>query len=116
MCIRDRSTWDLKAILINPSIHPYNSLKNAVGEIEDFSGGKFWLKESHLDELKKYEVSNVENQKNFLLLVQKGDKLLDYKEAIQKLPDCIQDIEEGGSHAYDGLEKKFDLIQEFMSK
>jgi ribonucleoside-diphosphate reductase alpha chain len=38
-------------------------------------------------------------------MVQKGDEVLDYKEAVLKFPDAYMVIEDGGAHHFDGFEK-----------
>jgi uncharacterized protein len=49
-----------------------------------------------------------------MLLLQKGDELLDYKDAESYLKDSkVVEIDDGGSHKYDDFEKKFDNISAF---
>jgi hypothetical protein len=50
-----------------------------------------------------------------MLLLQKGDDLLDYKEAQRFLSDATLHIEEGGSHNFDGIERYSDMIKEFLA-
>ena len=51
---------------------------------------------------------------SFMLLVQKGDELLDYKESVNKYEGCKQIIEDGGSHGFDGIERHFETVREFF--
>ena len=106
--------YNIKAVLINPSIYPYVTLKKAVGDAPSFYDDSHysWL-ESHLEMLKPYEI-DTQNQKNFMLLLQKGDEVLNYREAITKLPSAKQVIEEGGSHSFDGIERFFVQIDRFL--
>ena len=106
--------YNLKAVLINPSIFPYITLKKVLGDAPSFyDDSSFFWKESHIEMLKNYVVDEV-NQKNFMLLVQKGDETLDFNEAVNKLPDSTLIIEDGGSHSFDAIERHFDKIREFI--
>jgi len=108
--------YGLKAVLINPSIYPYITLKKVLGEAPGFYDGSHfqWMK-SHLEMLKKYE-TDLFLQENVMLLLQKGDETLDYKEAEAKLPNAKQIVEEGGSHSFDGIERYFDEVDCFLGK
>lgn len=106
--------YNLKAVLINPSVYPYITLKKVLGNAPSFyDDSSFLWKESHLEMLKKYKVDELK-QENFMVLVQKGDETLDYNEAVKKLPDSSLIIEEDGSHTFDGIERYFDRIREFL--
>jgi len=108
--------YGLKALLINPSIYPYITLKKVLGEAPSFYDEShfLWI-QSHLEMLKKYETDSVV-QEDIMLLLQKGDEILDCREAEAKLPDAKQIVEEGGSHSFDGIERHFDEVDEFFGK
>ena len=79
--------YNLKAILINPSILPFCTLDNYKGNAKNFyDNSTFLWNEKHILALKKYEIK-IKNKENFFLLVQKGDELLDYKIAVRKETD-----------------------------
>jgi len=106
--------YNLKTVLINPSIYPYITLKKVLGNAPSFhDDSSFTWIQTHLEMLKNYAIDEV-NQKNFMLLVQKGDETLDYNEAVNKLPDSSLVIEDGGSHSFDGIDRYFDKIREFF--
>lgn len=106
--------YGLKAVLINPSIYPYISLKKVLGEAPSFyDESHFAWMESHLEMLKKYKTDTVV-QEDVMLLLQKGDETLDYKEALAKLPNAKYIVEEGGSHSFDGIERYFVGVEEFL--
>ena len=106
--------YGLKAVLINPSIYPYITLEKVLGEAPSFYDESHfqWL-QSHLDMLKKYEIDLVV-QADIMLLLQKGDETLDYKEAEAKLTNAKQIVEEGGSHSFDGIERYFVEVDDFL--
>jgi predicted esterase YcpF (UPF0227 family) len=107
--------YDLKAVLINPAMYPYKTLSRMLGQAPNFYDGSFFeWKESHLEMLKKYE-TNITDQSRVMLMVQKGDDVLDYREAVDKLPNATQVVEEGGDHSFVGVERYFDDITLFLS-
>jgi len=80
-----------------------------------YDESRFEWKESHLKMLEKYETT-LPNQSKVLLLVRKGDELLDYRESVEALSEAKQIVEEGGSHGFDGVERYFDEIDAFLSE
>lgn len=108
------SKYNLKAVLINPAIYPYN-LNAFVGPAKSsYDESYFECTSTHLENLKEYEVKEVKHQKNFMVLLQKGDELLDYKEAKKKLPKAKLIVDDGGSHSYENLEEKLKKIKKFL--
>jgi len=105
--------YDLKAVLINPAVYPYNTLSRMLGQAANFYDGSFFeWKAAHLEMLKKYEINIAEHSK-IMLMVQKGDDVLDYREAVDKLPYATQIVEEGGDHSFIGIEQYFNDIDSF---
>jgi len=105
--------YNLAAVLLNPSIYPYNTLSKMIGKAPNFyDGSSYEWNQKHVDMLKQFEVQNI-NEKNYLLLLQKGDELLDYKEAVDKFENAKMIVEEGGSHSFDDIEKHFMTINLF---
>jgi uncharacterized protein len=105
--------YNLKAVLINPSIFPYETLLLTKGRFPHYyDGSTFEWNEKHIESLPQYEVQNVQDE-NFMLLLQKGDETLDYTKAVKKFPNAKQFVEEGGSHSFDGFERYFEKIVEF---
>ena len=107
--------YNIKAVLINPAVKPYKTLDKLGMATNYFDMSSFEVTHEHLNFLKTLDVDEIKNQKNFMLLLQKGDDLLDYKEASNKLPDSVLNIEDGGSHTYDGIQRHFESIKKFFS-
>lgn len=106
--------YQIKAVLINPAITPYK-FSNFVGFANNlFDNSKFECTKEHLEELKRYELLHVKDEKNIMLLLQKGDELLDYNQAIKKFPNAKSIVEEGGSHGFDNFESKLPMIEKFL--
>ncbi len=107
--------YDLKVVLVNPAMRSYKTLSRMLGEAPTFyDGSLFEWKESHLEMLKKYD-TNITEQSKVMLMVQKGDAVLDYREAVDKLHDAKMIVEEGGDHSFLGIEQYFDEMRVFLS-
>lgn len=107
--------FNLKAVLINPSIYPYKTLALWTGQARNFyDESTFEWKDRHVEMLKQYETGSVDDQTKILLMLQAGDDLLDYRQAIEKLPYAQTVIEEGGSHSFDDFETKLGIIEDFL--
>lgn len=112
------SKYNLKAVLINPAIRPYETLSRALGVSggENFyDGSRYEWNESHLETLKSLIPIKV-NVDNILLLLQKGDEVLDYSDASTQLEGCEQIIEEGGDHSFRGIERHVGRIKQFFAE
>jgi len=106
--------YDLKAVMINPSIYPYKTLENYTGYAPNFyDESSFEWNTLHVEMLKEYD-TEVAHQDKFMLLLQKGDELLDYIEALEKLPNAQIVVEEGGNHSFDGIERHYESVREFF--
>lgn len=106
--------YDLKAVLINPAIYPYRTL-DKIGMVTNyFDFSSFEVTQEHMKALRILEINEVKNQKNFMVLLQTGDEILDYHEAVEKLSNSSLSIEEGGNHTFENIEKYFQKIEEFF--
>jgi len=104
-----------KVVLINPATKPYETLKRALGKAPNFyDDTTFTWDTNHLNSLKKLDKDAFEKEK-FMVLLQKGDELLDYKDAIKKYEGQKIVIEEGGSHSFEGIENHFEDIRVFFA-
>jgi predicted esterase YcpF (UPF0227 family) len=63
--------------------------------------------------LKNYR-TQLTKQSNFMLLLQKGDEVLNYKEAADRFSKASLIVEDGGDHSFKGIEKHFQRIDTFF--
>jgi len=104
-----------KVVLINPATKPYETLKRALGKAPNFyDDTTFTWDTNHINILKKLDKDEFKKEK-FMVLLQKGDELLDYKDAIKKYKDAKVIVEDGGSHSFEGIENHFENIREFFA-
>ncbi len=107
--------YNLKAVLINPAIFPYKILNQTLGYTSNFyDGSKFEWTKKHLEMLQKYEVKEVKKQ-NFMLLLQKGDELLNFQEAVDKFLGAKIFVEDCGTHSFEGIERYFEKIMKYLT-
>jgi len=106
--------YNVKAVLINPSIYPYITLSTCLGNAPSFYDTSHfeWLP-SHIAMLKNYR-TQLTKQSNFMLLLQKGDEVLNYKEAADRFSKASLIVEDGGDHSFKGIEKHFQRIDTFF--
>jgi len=107
--------YQLKAVLINPAIYPYRELKVALGySLNYYDQSTFLCTEEHLSALKKFEIDEPQGQENLLLLLQKHDEVLNYRDAIEKLPRAKTFVDTNGDHGYGNIVSKRTQIFNFI--
>ena len=109
------SKYNLKAVLINPAIYPYKTLDKIGMSMNYYDTSSFEVTSEHIQTLKGLEVQEVLNQENYITLLQTDDEVLDYNDAIEKLPDSELVIEEGGNHSFENIESYFRKISLFLN-
>lgn len=109
--------FNLKAALINPAVLAPTTLRHHTQKKESaknyYDGSCFEWSDNHLQMLLKYTTQEPKDE-NMLLLLQKGDEILDYNDALKYLPNAKRIIQEGGSHSFEGVENYFDAIDNFL--
>jgi predicted esterase YcpF (UPF0227 family) len=105
--------YALKGVLINPSVRPYETLKAYIGQNERFCDGRqFEWKEEYIKELLELDTHNL--RKNlFLVLLQTGDEVLDYRVALKKYENQRRVVEYGGNHRFENIEDYLCMIKNF---
>lgn len=107
--------YQLKAVLVNPAIKPYELLKSYLGEQKNYhTNDVVNVKLSYMDELKAIEQEKI-TKKNYLLMAQTGDEVLDYQQAVDKFINCQQLIEQGGDHSFINFQEKLPEIMKFFN-
>lgn len=107
--------YQLKATLVNPAIKPYELLTDYIGEQKNYhTDDVVDVKLSYMDELKAIEQEKI-TKKNYLLMAQTGDEVLDYQQAVDKFINCQQLIEQGGDHSFINFHEKLPEIMQFFN-
>lgn len=112
------ATWlaekhDLKAVLINPAIDPHVGLRSYLGPQQNvYTGERYELTERHLREWRAFHVARI-TAGRYLLLVETGDEVLDYRRAVDRYAGCDQVVVEGGDHSLQSFPQHLPRILRF---
>jgi predicted esterase YcpF (UPF0227 family) len=107
--------YGLKAVLVNPAVRPYEFMLEYLGENANYhTGERYILEPKHVDVAKSLEVVSLKNPKNYWVLLQTGDDVLDYRQAETRYADCDLTIESGGDHSFQHFERHMPAIADFL--
>jgi predicted esterase YcpF (UPF0227 family) len=112
------ATWlaekhGLRAVLINPAIDPHVGLRAYLGLQQSLhEGERYELTEAHLRQWKEFRVIKLHPER-YLLLVETGDELLDYRAAVKKYKGAKQIVVQGGDHTLASFPEQIPVILEF---
>ncbi|MCW9012467.1 MAG: alpha/beta fold hydrolase [Gammaproteobacteria bacterium] len=106
--------YDCRVVLINPAVKPYELLDAYLGSNTNYyTGEEFELTMEHMNQLRELEVKKITHPDRYLLMLQTGDEVLDYKRAIEKYAAVPSIVEEGGSHAFMGFDRHLQTVLAF---
>ncbi|MBP9652755.1 MAG: esterase [Rhodocyclaceae bacterium] len=104
----------LKGVLVNPAVVAHLSLAEFVGpQTNLYTGEVFEFKPEYIEELRAIEVPRISRPQDFLLLVETGDEVLDYRQAVVKYAGARQVVLEGGDHSFTRWDAYLDAVLEF---
>ena len=107
--------YSLKAVLVNPAVSPDRGLQDWLGENVNYHTGEKWLFEpQHIDEYRRRDPLEIKNKNNYLLLLQSGDEVLDYRHAQQRYSGCKIILESGGDHSFIDYHQHLKNIHQFL--
>jgi predicted esterase YcpF (UPF0227 family) len=105
----------LRAVLINPAVRPYDLLEGHVGSQKNLhTGEEYEFTPAHVAELRALEVAAITPQR-YLLMVETGDELLDYRHAVARYRGAQQCVIEGGDHGFSDFAGHLDVVWSFMT-
>jgi predicted esterase YcpF (UPF0227 family) len=106
--------YGARAVLINPSIRPYDDLRPYAGtQVNLYSGEAFEVTDAHFAEWRSLAVLRITRPSRYLLLVETGDELLDYRKAVAFYARAQQYVQGGGDHAYQGFAAQIPAMLRF---
>ena len=103
----------MRAVLLNPAVRPGRDLESYLGIQRNlYSGEEYELTHAHVEAWRRLDVAAVHPER-YLLIVETGDEVLDYREAVAKYAGARQVIVEGGDHTLKSFPEHLPLILEF---
>jgi len=88
-----------RAALINPAIRPHVGLESYLGTQRNLHTGRpYELTRAHLEGWRDLVVERIDPEK-YLLLLETGDEVLDWREAARKYEGARSAIRDGGDHS-----------------
>jgi len=102
----------LKAVLLNPSTQPWQTLLPYVGWQKRFCDDEvFEFKRSDIEAFKTLEIKPAKG--NYLVLLQSEDELLDYTKAQSLYNTHKVVVEYGGNHRFENIDAYMSMIEKF---
>jgi len=106
--------YQLKAALINPAVKPYLLLANVIGQqTNPYTGEVYQVTHDYIDHLKALDIEKIQ-QNNYLVMVQTGDEVLDYRQAVDKYAQSTLIVQEDGDHSFINFEQMLPDIVKFF--
>ncbi|GIU18047.1 esterase [Shewanella colwelliana] len=104
-----------KAVLINPAVKPFELFDEFLGEqYNPYTDEQYQVLPVHKQEVARYNTQVILNPDRFFVLLQSGDEVLDYKQAVHKYHYCQMLVEAGGDHSFIGYKQQLDRICQFL--
>jgi predicted esterase YcpF (UPF0227 family) len=102
-----------RAVLINPAIDPHVGLRAYLGPQKNlFTGAPYRLTEAHLDQWRRLWMPKITPER-YLLLVETGDEVLDYRRAVERYAGAEQVVVQGGDHSLRSFPEQLPRILAF---
>jgi len=104
---------NLRAVLIQPAIRPYVGLEAMLGPQQNlYTGETYELTRAHLQAWRALAVERVDPER-YLLLIETGDEVLDWREAARKYEGARTVIRDGGDHTLQSFPEHIPTILRF---
>lgn len=103
----------LRAVLLNPAVAPQLDLERYLGIQHNlYTGEAYELTRDHIAEWRALDTPTI-HPARYLLIVETGDEVLDYRVAVRKYAGARQVVVEGGDHTLKSFPEQLPAILEF---
>jgi len=113
------ATWlaekfESRVVLINPVVKPLELFEDYLGFNRNiYTGEEYSLTAEHINQLQQYNVNEITNPDRYLLMLQSGDDVLDYNQALEKYAAVPSIVEEGGGHEFSEFNRHLETVLAF---
>ena len=102
-----------RAVLINPAISPHIGLETYLGTQKNLHTGEpYELTRAHLEGWRALRAERIDPER-YLLIVETGDEVLDWKEAVRRYEGARMVIRQGGEHSLQSFPEHIERILAF---
>lgn len=107
--------YGCRAALVNPAVSPVKNLDDSFLGMQKnlYTGEEYEFTRDHAQFLDTLDLHPLAHPENYLLLVQTGDEVLDYRHAVERYAGSVQVAQEGGSHRFEEFARVIPAILEF---
>jgi uncharacterized protein len=106
--------YGARAVLINPAIRPDIDLAAYLGRQTNlYTRQEYDLDRDDLAQLERLRVERISRPERYLLLVQTGDEVLDYRVAVRFYGGAWQCVQGGGDHGFRDFEAQMPVVLRF---
>ncbi len=106
--------YHLKAVLINPAIRPFELLADYIGEQKNpYTEEVYQVTEAHILDLQNLYNKKI-SEKQYMVMVQTGDEVLDYQQAVDKYHHSQLIVQQGGDHSFINYQTMLPAIMNFF--
>ena len=110
-CLAEK--YKARAVLVNPAIDPHIGLRAYLGPQSNLhTGEQYQLSQTHLDEWESLNVGRITPER-YLLLLETGDEVLDYRQAQSRYAGARQVVVQGGDHSLQSFPRHVPAILAF---
>lgn len=104
----------VKVLLINPAVSPWHLFSYAGQQTHPYTLECYQIDAIYLAQLKALDVAYFGSLEQCWVLLQEGDEVLDYHQALVKYQHCKITCESGGAHRFIGFERYLPDIINFL--
>jgi uncharacterized protein len=107
--------YQCPAALINPAVKPFELLNDYIGEqVNPYTQEVYQVSEDFINDLKALEQNQLDDKNNYFVMVQTGDEVLDYQQAVIKYKNKQVYIQQGGDHSFVNYRQMLPQIADFF--
>ena len=103
----------MRTVLVNPAVRPYELLHGHVGmQTNLYTSEQYEFTAAHIEELRALEQARV-TPARYLLMLETGDEVLDYRQAVARYAGAQQYVIEGGDHGFGDFADHLEVVFAF---
>lgn len=106
--------YGCRACLINPAVAPHQVLADYVGDyLHPVLQQRYQVRTEHMSQLASLMPLTLKRPEQYFVLLQSGDEVLDYRQALEYYQGARFELVEGGDHSFVGYQQYLTQIAEF---